>query len=262
MNVYRYETPKELISKQSGPVIFLAGPTVRGNQQHLQPSWRFKATELFAEYGFTGSIVIPEFTDLTESDKGRVELPIWEHNGLTKADCILFWINRTRELWGLNTNSEHGFWLGKDPLKLVYGRPDDAFRIQYNDIMHDRIYSELGTQRPIYSTLEDTVKASIEMANQLYFDKEKAIWREETLMQSSPDLIYGNKHYENIINMGEIAIKFMLNDMYRNDEFLWTKALRELTGSNPLDEDDAGIVKAIVNKWLKWAKERGIEYEY
>jgi hypothetical protein len=42
----------------------------------------------------------------------------------------------------LNTNSEHGFWLAKDPTKLVYGRPDDAFRIAYNDIMHNRIYQE------------------------------------------------------------------------------------------------------------------------
>lgn len=173
MNVYRYETPKEEILSLGGPVIFLAGPTVRGNQLHLQPSWRFEAIELLKKHGFDGSVIVPEFTDLKESDKGRVELPIWEHTGLTKAHCILFWINRSRELWGLNTNSEQGYWLGKDPLKLEYGRPDDAFRIQYNDIMWNRIFSEMGIERSIYNSLEDTVLASIRRAAEIYSNKEE-----------------------------------------------------------------------------------------
>jgi hypothetical protein len=167
MKMYRYENTIEEVNNAEGPVIFLAGPTVRGNQP-LLISWRFEAIEIFEKLGFDGSLVIPEFTSKTESDKGRVELPIWEHNGLTRADCILFWICRTRELYGLNTNSEHGYWLAKNPYKLVYGRPDDAFRIQYNDIMHDRIYSELGRVVPIFNTLEDTIKASIEMSRMMW----------------------------------------------------------------------------------------------
>lgn len=172
MKVFKYENSKEEINLFNGPVIFLAGPTVRGNQVHLGPSWRVRACELLKEYGVEGGVVLPEFTDPYESDKGRVELPIWEHNGLTRADCILFWLPRTRELWGLNTNSEHGFWLAKDPTKLVYGRPDDAFRIAYNDIMHNQIYSELGTTRPIFNTLEDTIKASIQLATEKWNLKE------------------------------------------------------------------------------------------
>ena len=167
MNIFRYETSNEVVKNVEGPVIFLAGPTVRGNQQHLT-SWRFEAIEIFKKLGFDGTLVIPEFTDKTESDKGRVELPIWEHNGLTRADCILFWICRTRELYGLNTNSEHGYWLAKAPEKLVYGRPDDAFRIQYNDIMWNQVYAERHTTQPIYNTLEDTIKASIEMCKLRY----------------------------------------------------------------------------------------------
>ncbi len=33
----------------------------------------------------------------TESDKGKDWIPVWEFNGLKKADCILFWIPRTRD---------------------------------------------------------------------------------------------------------------------------------------------------------------------
>lgn len=163
MKIFTYENTKEEINNFKGKVIFLAGPTIRGNQRHLGTSWRLTAIDIFKSLGFNGALVLPEFTDPYESDKGRVELPIWEHNGLTRADSILFWLPRTRELWGLNTNSEHGYWLAKEPLKLVYGRPDTAFRIQYNDIMHEQIYSELGTSRPIYNTLKDTIEASINM---------------------------------------------------------------------------------------------------
>ena len=164
--IFRYENSQSEINKYNGPVIFLAGPTVRGNQyDKLGPSWRLEAIQILESQGFTGSIVLPEFTDPHESDKGRRELPLWEHNGLTRADCILFWIPRTKEQWGLNTNSEHGFWLAKDPDKLVYGRPDGAYRIDYNDIMHERIYFERGEVRAIHKTLEKTCYDAIEQAN-------------------------------------------------------------------------------------------------
>ena len=169
MKIHRYESSIEQVNATVKPTIFLAGPTVRGNQPHLT-SWRFEAIEIFDKLGFTGSLIIPEFIDKTESDKGRIDLPLWEHNGLTVADCILFWIPRTRELIGLNTNSEQGFWLARCPGKLVYGRPDNAYRIQYNDIMWNQTFKELGMQRQIYNTLEDTVKASIGLLDNYLFD--------------------------------------------------------------------------------------------
>ena len=161
MNVFRYETPNEVVTSVKGPVIFLAGPTVRGNQP-LLTSWRFEAIEIFERLGFTGTLIVPEFIDKKQSDKGRRDLPIWEDNGLERADCIMFWICRTRECYGLNTNSEHGYWLAEDPLKLVYGRPDDAFRIEYNDVMWSKVFKKkFDTEEPIYNTMEDTIKAAL-----------------------------------------------------------------------------------------------------
>src|SRR6056297_648101 len=119
MNVFCYEIDKEVVAKTEGPVVFLAGPTVRGHQQHLQPSWRFACIDEFKKQGFNGSLVIPEFTDKAESDKGRYWIPLWEFTGLQRADCILFWIPRTRELIGLTTNWELGYWMGRKPEKVV-----------------------------------------------------------------------------------------------------------------------------------------------
>ena len=110
-------------------------------------------------------MIIPEFTSKTESDKGKSWIPLWEYNGLKKADCILFWIPRTRELIALTTNMEFGYWQAREPQKLIYGRPDDAYRMGYLDIMWKKVASENNQYSDaIYNTLEDTVAASIKLS--------------------------------------------------------------------------------------------------
>jgi nucleoside 2-deoxyribosyltransferase len=174
--VLRYETPvdsiKYLISSNN-PIIFLAGPTVRGNQTHLT-SWRFAAIEEFNKQGFDGYLIVPEFVSRTESDKGRTELPLWELAGLKVCDVIMFWIPRTRELPGQTTNQELGYWMARKREKVIYGRPDDAYRIQYQDIMWEADANDRNKGIiPIKNTLEATIKESIAMAN--FFSKSKAM---------------------------------------------------------------------------------------
>jgi len=177
MNVFRYETPNKVVRETKGPSIFLAGPTVRGHQTHLT-SWRFAAIEEFEKLGFEGNLIVPEFTVRTESDKGKPWVPLWEYNGLKRADCIMFWIPRTKELIGLTTNYELAMWSSISD-KVIYGRPDDAYRIDYIDLMWNVIQLDeylTGDEKdidiskydnpptPIYNTLHDTIRASIQMA--------------------------------------------------------------------------------------------------
>jgi L-ribulose-5-phosphate 3-epimerase UlaE len=44
---------------------------------------------------------------------------------------------------------------------MIYGRPDDAYRIDYIDTMWEAIHQDEGNTFKIYNTLEDTIKASI-----------------------------------------------------------------------------------------------------
>lgn len=163
MNEIRYETPSKDINFGL-PTIFLAGPTVRGNQPHLT-SWRFEAVDIFKKKKFEGNIIIPEFTDRKESDKDKFDLPIWEYEGLSNSDVNMFWIPRTRELIGLTTNHEHGVWMIKNRHKMIYGRPDDAYRIKYLDIMWEedakRRIEKVSCN--IYSTLESTIDAALKL---------------------------------------------------------------------------------------------------
>lgn len=168
MNVLRYDTPTEELrghlERTIYPSIFLAGPTVRGNQPYLT-SWRFEAIDLFLANSFTGTLIVPEFPSKTESDKGKMWIPEWEHTGLRLSTVIMFWVPRTRELIGLTTNHEIGYWMARDRAKIVYGRPDNAYRIEYNDIMFAVDCKERGVEMgPIHSTLDATVRAAIAKA--------------------------------------------------------------------------------------------------
>lgn len=145
--------------------IFLAGPTVRGNQPHLRPSWREAAIEEFRKQGFQGTLILPEFIDPNKTDKDIDELPIWEIGGMTTAKVVLFWIPRTKELIGLCTNAEFGYWLAKNPEKMVYGRPDGSYRTKYNDILWRELHLR-GQVPTINKTLQDTVKSSIYLYNE------------------------------------------------------------------------------------------------
>ena len=162
MNVLRYEN----LNLEASPRIFLAGPTVRGHQQYLQPSWRFAAIDEFQRRGFQGSLIVPEFEDGTLSDKGRYDLPIWEYARLKLADCILFWVPRTRELIGLTTNFELGYWM-RWREKLVYGRPSEAYRIDYLDILWKKDYEEhkVGS-RVIHTSLASTIDEALKLIGQ------------------------------------------------------------------------------------------------
>ena len=180
MNEIRYETFQKDVD-YSLPSVFLAGPTVRGNQTHLT-SWRLEAIELFKKNGFDGNLIIPEFTEKYESDQHRYDLPIWEFEGLRKCNCIMFWIPRTRELIGLTTNFELGYWMGREREKVVYGRPNDAYRINYLDTMWVEDLKERFGQNagaPVHTTLEKTVRASIERADALWFDDKVFSMREQ-----------------------------------------------------------------------------------
>jgi hypothetical protein len=162
MNEIRYEKNPDMIDFER-PTVFLAGPTVRGHQTHLK-SWRPEAVELFRQKGFKGNLIIPEFSNPTESDKYRYDLPVWEFKGLQRSHVNMFWIPRTRELIGLTTNHEHGYWIAREREKVVYGRPDDAYRMIYLDIMWVEDAKTKGAECPIYNTLEKTVDASIRLA--------------------------------------------------------------------------------------------------
>jgi len=61
---------------------------------------------------------------------------------------------------------EFGYWQGREQQKMIYGRPDDAYRIGYLDVMWKAVAKEKAGYSPlIYNSMETTIAASIEKAN-------------------------------------------------------------------------------------------------
>ena len=188
------------------PTVFLAGPTVRGNQPHLT-SWRGACIEEFHKQGFSGNLIIPEFENPLESDAPRMDLPVWEFDGLIYSHCNLFWVPRTKELIGLTTNHELGYWMGRRRDKVVYGRPKDAYRTSYLDIMWVEDYKERtgkNTGVVIHTNLKTLIEAAIELAEknwklehpdiELADKSEKLIFRSRSIgddcPNSAPDVVW------------------------------------------------------------------------
>jgi nucleoside 2-deoxyribosyltransferase len=166
MNIIYYENNTSVRNlTQDKPTIFLAGPTPRPHQSHIE-SWRKEALKLFEELKFDGNIVIPEFKDSKSGNDidDKDFFPKWEYQFLVKSDIILFWVCRTEELIGLTTNHELGYWMGRERDKVVYGRPEGSYKTHYDDIMwveDAKRYPEIKTVK-IFKTLKKTIEEAIE----------------------------------------------------------------------------------------------------
>lgn len=121
--VYAGQAPGEL----SGFSIFLAGPTPRAEKP--VPSWRPQALELLRKNNFKGVVFVPEPPPGEDWPEYDIQVR-WEHQMLTAADCLLFWIPRNMDtLPAMTTNVEFGMFMRSG--KLVCGAPNDAEHMRY-----------------------------------------------------------------------------------------------------------------------------------
>ncbi len=138
--------------------IFLAGPVPRDKETI---SWRNEACQKLLEFGFDGVVYFPEYHSKKTKDN-YTEQSMWERMALTEATVILFWVPRSLpKMPAFTTNVEFGYWLHTK--KVIYGRPDDAEKIEYLDWLYQIDYNK----KP-YNNIDDLLKDAITMANELY----------------------------------------------------------------------------------------------
>ena len=131
--------------------IFLAGPTPRS--QHV-PSWRPEALRLLQQLGFEGTVMVPEQNGDWRLDEYDHQI-LWEWEGLATATVIVFWVPRElATMPAFTTNVEFGLFAAQQ--KAVLGYPKGAPKMGYLDRLARRY------QLPVFSTLDETLKAAIE----------------------------------------------------------------------------------------------------
>lgn len=146
--VYATEAFPESYTKS----IFLAGPTPRTPEVK---SWRTEALRLLEASGYDGVVFVPEPRDgdWALSYDQQVD---WEDAALNQADCIIFWVPRDlKTMPAFTTNHEHGEWFKSG--KVVLGAPVNAPKMPY---LQHKAFQQFEPQA---STLENTVKAALEM---------------------------------------------------------------------------------------------------
>jgi calcineurin-like phosphoesterase family protein len=134
--------------------VFLAGPTPRDLET---PSWRPNMVKALRDAGFNGDIIIPETRDPEVGYNYDNQID-WEHEGLTTADLIIFWVPRELEkMPAFTTNIEFGEWMNSG--KVVLGYPEGAEKMKYMQYKADRI----GI--PNYDNMQDIANFVVDYFN-------------------------------------------------------------------------------------------------
>jgi len=136
--------------------IFLAGPTYRVKaRSKVKESWRQNAVNYLDKYGFTGSVVIPEYRgNKLPENWNLIDQVDWEVSFMRGADLIIFWIPRNmKSLPGLTTNIEFGEYLHSG--KIFIGAPSEAVKNEYLIERCRRLHI------PWYTDLEELVKTCV-----------------------------------------------------------------------------------------------------
>jgi hypothetical protein len=85
-------------------------------------------------------------------------------------------------------------------------------------------------------------------------------WRTETAYLSSSSRMQAHPAYQEIIRAGRVALPALFRDLERTRDGHLSRALSEITGANPVTEEQRGKIAAIAQAWLGWAKENGIQW--
>jgi hypothetical protein len=91
------------------------------------------------------------------------------------------------------------------------------------------------------------------------FNRLAARWKSETRFLSSTNRMAEHPAYQEIITMGDEVIPFILRELESRPDH-WFKALRAITGAQPVPAEEAGNVPLMAKAWLNWGREHGHQW--
>lgn len=90
------------------------------------------------------------------------------------------------------------------------------------------------------------------------FEKLKNQWKEETSDFSRIRYIIAHPAYEEIIEMGEEVLPFILEDFCCENPANWFFALQKISKECPVHKTDWGDIPKMTAAWLKWGEKKGL----
>jgi hypothetical protein len=91
------------------------------------------------------------------------------------------------------------------------------------------------------------------------FRRLASVWRAETAYISSSSDLVAHPAFREIVGMGAPVIPLLLREL-ENGTGHWHRALRQITGADPVPPADRGNLDKAAEAWLRWGKEQGYEW--
>ena len=88
------------------------------------------------------------------------------------------------------------------------------------------------------------------------FDRLAAAWLSDTAYVSSSSDLVAHPAFQEIVALGKPVIPLVLRELQRRTGH-WHRALRRITGADPVALVDRGNIDKAADAWLRWGKEQG-----
>lgn len=85
------------------------------------------------------------------------------------------------------------------------------------------------------------------------------VWRAETAYTSSSSDLVSHPAFQEIVSMGPAVIPLLLREL-ENRTGHWHRALRRITGVDPVPPAERGNLAKTAAAWLGWGKEQGYQW--
>jgi hypothetical protein len=91
------------------------------------------------------------------------------------------------------------------------------------------------------------------------FRRLAAVWLAQTAHVSSSSDLVAHPAFQEIVGMGPAVIPLLLRELDKRTGH-WHRALRRITGADPVPPADRGNLGKMREAWLRWGKEQGYQW--
>lgn len=92
------------------------------------------------------------------------------------------------------------------------------------------------------------------------FQRLARLWCLETAYVSSTSEMTAHPAFQEIVGLGAPVIPLLLRELENGTPGHWHRALRRITGVDPVPTAARGNVEEASNSWLRWGKEQGYRW--
>jgi hypothetical protein len=116
---------------------------------------------------------------------------------------------------------------------------------------------DLGRHFPVRST-QAPARFALQVAKRNFEDWVNALafqWANETGHLASLSKRRQHPAYRGLVQLGTQVVPLLLERLTTNPDFFFP-ALREITGANPVRDEDRGYYDRMVSAWQQWGRDR------